>query len=494
MAITALKTINTTGKTTKGRSLSNLAAPVQQQATVPQQKAPTQADINAMANSIAKAAGGNLANVLAGTSASPGKVSTSRTTASVTRNSEKPVYSDSAETIRYRNQLQQKEQNAPGPYKESAAVTNANRLVEEHLANKPGPYVSKYGDDIQALYDQVVNRGAFSYDFNADPLYQMYKDQYQQAGQQAAADVQAQAAALSGGYGNSYGATAGSQAYQNYLQQLNNVIPELSSQAFQRYVQEGNELQNKLDVARGMDETNYNRYRDQRSDWDTDLNYLTGRADTLYDRDYGQHRDTVSDHYNDLNYLAGRYDTSAGRDLNLYDIDTNTYLKDRDYNLEQEKFNYQKEQDALAQLAAAASSGGSGGGGRGRSGSGSDKKKDDSSSKMWSSSFLSVLRGMPYADARPTIERGLSEGKISQKDADQILAFLKNKEANKGMSAIRNALGDLAGSKTNGKGGSSGIMNRLQTVMNTAKDRQKSNKEYLSKSVGDGGKRTAQTR
>ncbi len=491
MAITGLKTIKTTGKTTKAGSLSSdLTAPVQQKAVVPQQKAPTQADIDAMANTIAKAAGGNLANVLAGTSASPGKVSTSKTTASVTRNSEKPVYSDSAETIRYRNQLQQKEQNAPGPYKESAAVTNANRLVEEHLANKPGPYVSKYGDDIQALYDQVVNRGAFSYDFNADPLYQMYKDQYQQAGQQAAADVQAQAAALSGGYGNSYGATAGSQAYQNYLQQLNNVIPELSSQAFQRYVQEGNDLLNKLDVARGADETDYNRYRDTRSDWDTDLNYLTGRADTLYDRDYGQHRDNVSDHYNDLNYLAGRYDTSAGRDLNLYDIDTNTYLKDRDYNLEQEKFDYQKEQDALAQLAAAASSGGSGGGGgggRSRGGSGSRKKSgSDSSSQMWSSSFLSVLRGMPYADARPTIERGLSEGKISQKDADQILAFLKNKEANKGMSAIRNALGDLAGSKTNSKSGSSGIMNRLQTVVNNAK--------YLNKSVGDGGKRTAQTR
>ena len=488
MAITGLKTINTTGKTTKGRSLSNLAAPVQQKAVVPQQKAPTQADINAMANTIAKAAGGNLANVLAGTSAAPAgssKTSSSKTTITSTRNGTAPVYTDSAETAQRRSELAAVESNRPGEYSKSPAVLAAEKKLADYDSKKP-EWNSRYDARINDLADKILNREAFAYDFNADPLYQMYKDQYQQAGQQAAADVQAQAAALSGGYGNSYGATAGSQAYQNYLQQLNNVIPELSSQAYQRYVQEGNDMRNNWSMYRDMDATDYGRYRDDVGDWQTDRDFYANRADQEYNRDYGQYRDRVGDWQTDRDYTAGRYDTSANKDMNLYAQALDQYNADRDYAFQQEQFDYQKEQDALAQLAAAASSGGSGGGGRGRSGSGSDKKKDDSSSKMWSSSFLSVLRGMPYADARPTIERGLSEGKISQKDADQILAFLKNKEANKGMSAIRNALGDLAGSKTNSKSGSSGIMNRLQTVVNNAK--------YLNKSVGDGGKRVATTK
>lgn len=48
-------------------------------------------------------------------------------------------------------------------------------------------------------------------------------------------DTMGQAAALTGGYGNSYAQGVGQQAYQGYLQQLNDNVPQLQAQALQTY-------------------------------------------------------------------------------------------------------------------------------------------------------------------------------------------------------------------------------------------------------------------
>ena len=90
-------------------------------------------------------------------------------------------------------------------YTPSQAVTDAENALKEWEANRPGDYVSQYQDQLDALYNQIVGRGEFSYDPSADPLYEMYKDRYTVGGQQAMQDTMANAAALSGGYGNSYG-------------------------------------------------------------------------------------------------------------------------------------------------------------------------------------------------------------------------------------------------------------------------------------------------
>lgn len=100
----------------------------------------------------------------------------------------------------------------------------------------------QYIDQLNSLYNQILNRGTFSYDLQGDPLYRQYADQYTQLGQQAMRDTQAQSAALTGGYGNSYASSAGSQAYQQYLNQLNSVIPELYDRAYQAWQNEGDDL------------------------------------------------------------------------------------------------------------------------------------------------------------------------------------------------------------------------------------------------------------
>lgn len=110
-------------------------------------------------------------------------------------------------------------------YQQSQQVQDTYDRLQNTLNNKPGAFNSAYTDKLNNLYDQLMNREKFSYNFNADPMYQMYKEQYTQQGRQAMEDTMGQAAALTGGYGSSYSQTAGQQTYQNYLTQLNNMIP-----------------------------------------------------------------------------------------------------------------------------------------------------------------------------------------------------------------------------------------------------------------------------
>lgn len=84
---------------------------------------------------------------------------------------------------------------------------------------------------LKAALGDIQNYGDFSYDLNADMLYQNALDNYMMLGQQAMVDTTANAAALTGGYGNSYAASVGNQAFQNYITQANNMIPQFQQMA-----------------------------------------------------------------------------------------------------------------------------------------------------------------------------------------------------------------------------------------------------------------------
>lgn len=64
--------------------------------------------------------------------------------------------------------------------------------------NKPGAYQGTFDEQIQAVLDKIMNQSEFSYDMNADPLYQQYKNQYTTLGQSAMRDTIGNAAALTG--------------------------------------------------------------------------------------------------------------------------------------------------------------------------------------------------------------------------------------------------------------------------------------------------------
>ena len=136
-------------------------------------------------------------------------------------------------------------------------------------------------DQATAIYDKIMNRGEFSYDVNKDKLYQQYRDLYAQMGRGAMEDTMGQAAALTGGYGSTYSQNAGQQAYNAYLQKLNEVVPELYNAAYNRYNQEGQDLMNLYSMARSNADSAYERDYNQ---WYNRLQLERSDEDTAYNR------------------------------------------------------------------------------------------------------------------------------------------------------------------------------------------------------------------
>lgn len=136
-------------------------------------------------------------------------------------------------------------------------------------------------DQATEIYDKIMNRGEFSYDVNKDKLYQQYRDLYAQMGRGAMEDTMGQAAALTGGYGSTYSQNAGQQAYNAYLQKLNEVVPELYDAAYNRYNQEGQNLMNLYTMARSNADNAYERDYNQ---WYNRLQLERSDEDTTYNR------------------------------------------------------------------------------------------------------------------------------------------------------------------------------------------------------------------
>lgn len=177
------------------------------------------------------------------------------------------------------------------PYKQSEAVTQAQDRVNQQMGSKPGAYQSTWQKQMNDLMDRILNREKFSYDLNGDALYQQYKNMYQLNGQKAMMDTMGQAQSMTGGYGNSYAQGVGQQAYQGYLQQLNDRVPELYQLALSQYNRQGEDMLNQYGLMADRENQDYGRYRDQLSDWNTELDRLLGRYDTERSYDYGKWSD-----------------------------------------------------------------------------------------------------------------------------------------------------------------------------------------------------------
>lgn len=185
----------------------------------------------------------------------------------------------------------------PAAYQESDAVKQAQAMLQQQMANKPGEYQSQWQDTLNEILNKIQNREPFSYDLNGDALYQQYKDRYVQQGQQAMMDTMGQAAALTGGYGSSYAQNVGQQAYQGYLQGLNDKVPELYQLALDQYNQDGNDLYNQFSVIGQQENQDYGRYRDTMSDYNSELDRLYNQYLTEREYDYGRYSDDMNLQY-----------------------------------------------------------------------------------------------------------------------------------------------------------------------------------------------------
>ena len=235
--------------------------------------------------------------------------------------------------INYQQRLQEL---GGGSYTPSAAVQNANAYLQSILSSKPGAYQSNYTQQLNDLYNQIMNREAFSYDINGDALYQQYRDQFTLQGQNAMRDTMGQAAAMTGGYGSSYASTAGNQALQSYLQQLNDVVPELYAQAYQRYVQEGQDLKDKYGITQSADATDYGRYRDKVGDWQADRAYAYGAYSDERNFDYNDYATQLNKALTLLGMEQSDAQMGAQRAWNVEDMNTQRAWQVADMNTQRD--------------------------------------------------------------------------------------------------------------------------------------------------------------
>lgn len=178
-------------------------------------------------------------------------------------------------------------QGAMQSYEQSPAVKQAYEKLMAVETGKP-VWQSQYEDTLKNTYDRLMNYGDFSYNYNEDPIWQAMKGTYTQQGREAMQDTMGQAAALSGGYTNSYAQTAAQQQYQNYLQRLNNQIPELRNEAFTEWQAQQQNMKDKFSLTNQMNENDYNKYRNAVADWQQDRAYAQSAYQYADAQDYNR--------------------------------------------------------------------------------------------------------------------------------------------------------------------------------------------------------------
>lgn len=179
----------------------------------------------------------------------------------------------------------------------------------QYVYTEPEEYDNSYDPQIWSIINDILNRDDFSYDYQSDPLYQQYQQQYQREGDRAMNDTLAAVASGAGGM-NSYAVTAAHQANNYYMSQLGDKIPELYQLAYDMWLDEKESQIENLGILQSMDA-----------------------------RDYARYRDMVGDYREDRNFAYGVYRDDVGDDQWNQTTERNNYESDRD-------FEYKKEQDA----------------------------------------------------------------------------------------------------------------------------------------------------
>lgn len=175
-------------------------------------------------------------------------------------------------------------------WEESDNLKKQQQVLEAYKATKPGEYSSPNQQLSADALSKWQNYKPFNFDINRDALYNQYKNNYMTQGKLAMQDTMGQAAALTGGYGSSYAQNVGQQAYQGYLQKLNDVVPTLQEAAYNRYLQGKNDAYNNWQALQAMESQDYSRYMDKLNQYNAEYDRLYNEYNNAYNREYSQYQ------------------------------------------------------------------------------------------------------------------------------------------------------------------------------------------------------------
>lgn len=217
---------------------------------------------------------------------------------------------------------------APDAYNQAMQYTN-------ELLAKLNSGKTSYTDQIKELMSQILNREDFEYDVDKDTLFQQALASAMGSGKSAMQDTIGQASALTGGYGSTYATSAGNQAYNAYIEDAYNNLPEYYNMALQAYQAEGQEMYQQLDMLNAADATEWGRTYDT---WQSNF----ANAQQMYNQEYGAWQDSITNAYNSANLQLSEHNQLVTDAYNLYV----TSKDSADTLYEQE---YQKWQDKVTQ-------------------------------------------------------------------------------------------------------------------------------------------------
>ena len=203
----------------------------------------------------------------------------------------------------------------------------------------------------------------FNYNAENDNIYKQYAEQFARQGQSAGERSLAGAAALTGGMPSSFAVAANAQAQQAYAKKTADMIPVLEQNAYNRYLGERNfsyqdylnQYNAEVDRAKSMYDadwrsTNFN-YQDYLNKYNADVD----RARAAYDSEIGQRDFNYQNYLNKLDNDYRQREFDWRKDIDVRDFN---YRAEQDairnsiswanYGLSKEKFEYDKQQDALA--------------------------------------------------------------------------------------------------------------------------------------------------
>lgn len=211
-------------------------------------------------------------------------------------------------------------------FKTPTAVKQADAYLAEQLEKIQSGRTS-YTNQLQEAMDKILKREKFSYDVDTDPLFQQALASAMGSGKQAMQDTIGQASALTGGYGSSYATTAGNQAYNAYIQDAYDNLPQYYQMAREAYEAEGDELYRQYSMFSTEDEKEYNRNI-------TAFDVTSQYRNQIYNEEYGRYRDSKSDAFATANLEISEHGQLVNDAMNAYNIAAD--LADTEY---QRKYN-----------------------------------------------------------------------------------------------------------------------------------------------------------
>ena len=306
-----------------------------------------------------------------------------------------------------------------------SAASGAYEAAKEAL-NNYGSFNFSENKWLEGIKDNIKNYDKFSYDVNSDALYQQYAEQYARMGKMASADVMGQAAAMTGGYGNSYAATVGNQAYQSYIQQLNDKVPELYQLALEQHNMEKQDLYNQYSMLLSEYEREYGLYSDEYNKLLDSLgiakdDYYSG-ADMFY-TEQGNKNNVLGQEFSDAMSLW-EADTNNKWAQAEWDESANRYANEeawrqKEYDLSNRQVTLQEKSYEDSKKAASTSSSSSSSSSKGTSGNGTNSAGTSGITagiKNKAASFESNTALANYLDGL------VASGTISEADSDALYA------------------------------------------------------------------------